>query len=396
MHSIRIGNYFEVPTLDYEQPALFTWREFYNFRNHVLRVLRVFGTAGPMVEVDLCAADEDEPSFSSEIVESPEFFVVDDTYNEHDRISIVECAPANIDAVVIESLCAMMSMFPGWRVSFSLGDSGMVVSSDAVLIGGRRFWDCASVLEVSERCQKPVHFGPSEPLSESMNNLWRTILTGGIDRTVDLPVAASRQWVEIVGSLNVMRSQRKDGRLTSFAYDQVRNDIHPQTRRELLRRLLQDLPTLSPEMLAAGKRNIQQDSGTALSRSASPIEASELTNDIWSSLEGSSGKFGQSEIVNWWADVLHSVKEPPDWLKSVLEREMRIRASHSNPLIQLSAIFGLAKLPTTDIALVVNNAMMTRPEWSGNVLLMNWLEKLKKGKTSYPDRSMLNPPNALC
>jgi hypothetical protein len=148
-------------------------------------------------------------------------------------------------------------------------------------------------------------------------------------------------------------------------------------------------------MLAVAKRNIQQDSGKALSHSASPVEASELTNDIWSSLEASLGKFGRSEIVNWWADVLHSVKQSPDWLKSILEQEMRIRVSHSNPLIQLSAIFGLAKIPTTSIALIVDNAMMTHPEWSGNVLLMNWLEKLKKGKTSYPDRSMLNPANAL-
>lgn len=395
MHPIRIGNCFEVPTIDYEQPALFTWREFYNLRNYVLRVLRVFGTAGPMGEVDLTVVDEDEPSFSSEIVKNPEFFVVDDMYNGHDRISIVECAPASIDAVVIESLCAMMSIFPGWLVSIRLGDSGMLVSSDAVLVGGRRFWDCASVLEVSERCQRPVDFGPPEPLHESINSLWRSILIGDIDRTVELPVAKSRQWAEIVRSLDAMRLQRKDGRLTSFSYDQVRNDIHPQTRRELLLRLLQDLPSFSPEVLASAKRNIQRDSGKALSDCATSVQASELTRQVWSSLEVSSGKFGQSEVVNWWADILHSVKEPSDWLKRVLEYEMRTRVSHSNPLIQLSAIFGLAKLPVADIEFIVDSATTTRPEWSGNVPLMNWLEKLKKGMASYPDRSMLNPPNAL-
>ena len=395
MHSIRIGNYHEVPTPDFEQPALFNWREFYNFRNHVLRVLRVFGTAGPMGEVDLSDVEEDEPSFSSEIVDSPVFFVVDDMYNEQDRISIVECEPANLDAVVIESLCAMMSMFPGWRVSFSLGDSGMAVSSDAVLVGGRRFWDCTSVLEVSERCQKPVDFGPSEPLLDSMNFLWRKMLVGGIDRTTHLPVPTSRQWSEIVRSLDAMRSHRKDGALTEFAYGEVRNDIHPQTRRELLLRLLEDLPALSPEMLVAARRNIQHDSGKALSDSSTPIEASELAHELWSSLEVSSGKFGQSEVVNWWADVLHSVKEPSDWLRGVLEREMRLRVNYSDSLIQLSAIFGLAYIRVADIAFIVDNAMMTRPEWSGNVLLMNWLEKLKRGMASYPDRSMLNPPNAL-
>lgn len=395
MHSVRIGNYLEMPAMDYEQPALFTWREFYNFRNHVLHVLRVFGTAGPMGEVDLSAAEENQPSFSSEIVESPVFFVVDDMYNEHDRISIVECDPTSIDAVVIESLRAMMLTFPGWRVSFSLGDSGLVVSSDTVLIGGRRFWDCASVLEVSERCQKPVDFGPSEPLHDSMNGLWRSILIGGIDRTVQLPVASSRQWAEIVRSLEAMRSQRMDGRLTPFAYDQVRNDIHPHTRRELLLRLLQDLPACSPDMLVAAKRNIQQDSGEALTDSTSPVEASELTYEIWSSLEATCDKFGQNEIVNWWADILCKVKEPSGWLKNLLEHEMRIRANHSNPLIQLSALFGLARIHVKDISFLVDDAMSTRREWNSNLLLVNWLGKLKLGKTSYPDRSMLNPPNAL-
>ena len=395
MHTIRIGDYFEIPKIDYEQPALVTWREFYNFRNQVLRVLRVFGTAGPMGEVDFSVAEEDQPSFSSEIVDNPAFFVVDDMYNEQDRISIVECAPTNIDAVVIESLCAMMLMFPGWQVSFGLGDSGLAVFSDAVLVGGRRFWDCTSVLDVYERCQKPVDFGPSEPLPDSMHYLWRNIVIGGIDRTVQLPAPTSKQWAEIVRSLEAMRSQRKDGRLTTSAYDQIRNDIHPQTRRELLLRLLPDLRAFSPEMLLAAKRNIQKDSGKALADSASPVEARELTQEIWSSLEATCGKFGQSEIVNWWADILCNVNEPSDWLKNVFEHEMCIRTNHSNPQIQLSALFGLATIHAADISFLVDNAMSTRPEWKANLLIMNWLGKLKQGKTSYPDRSMLNPPSTL-
>ena len=74
---------------------------------------------------------------------------------------------------------------------------------------------------------------------------------------------------------------------------------------------------------------------------------------------------------------------------------MRIRVSHSNSLIQLSAIFGLAKIHAADVTAIVDSAVMSRPEWSSNLSLMNWLEKLKKGKASYPDRSMLNAPNAL-
>ncbi|MFZ0338870.1 MAG: hypothetical protein WAL45_12610 [Terracidiphilus sp.] len=395
MRTIRIGNYFEIPKIDHEQPAMVTRQEFYNFRNHVLRVLRVFGTAGPMGEVDLSVAEEDQPSFSSEIIDNPAFFVVDDMYNEQDRISIVECAPTNIDAVVIESLCAMMLMFPGWQVSFGLGDSGLSVFFDAVLVGGRRFWDCTSVLEVSERCQKPVDFGPSEPLPDSMNYLWRNIVIGSIDQTVQLPASTSKQWAEIVRTLEALRSQREGGRLTTFAYDQVRNDIHPQTRRQLLLRLLPDLRALSPETLVAAKWNIQQDSGKALADSASPVEASELTREIWSSLEATCGKFSQNEIVNWWADILCKVKEPSGWLKNVIEHEMRVRTNHSNPQIQLSALFGLATIHAADIMFLVEDVMRTRPEWKANLSIMNWLGKLRQGKTSYPDRSMLNPPSTL-
>jgi hypothetical protein len=148
-------------------------------------------------------------------------------------------------------------------------------------------------------------------------------------------------------------------------------------------------------MLVAAKWNIQQDSGKALADAASPIEASELTQEIWSSLEVTCGKFGKNEIVNWWADILCKVKEPSDWLKNVLEHEMRIRTNHSHPQIQLSALFGLAAIHSVDISLLVDDAMSARPDWKANLLIMSWLGKLKMGKTSYPDRSMLNPPNTL-
>jgi hypothetical protein len=78
MNTLRIGSYYDVPQMDYEQPPLVIWRDFYDFRNHVIRLLRVFGTAGPMGEVDLSADEDDQPCFSPEIVDDPAFFVVDD------------------------------------------------------------------------------------------------------------------------------------------------------------------------------------------------------------------------------------------------------------------------------------------------------------------------------
>jgi hypothetical protein len=129
---------------------------------------------------------------------------------------------------------------------------------------------------------------------------------------------------------------------------------------------------------------------------ASIREASDLMVQIWSSLETTSGNLGDSDVVNWWADLLHEVKDPPDWLRKVLEDELRIRVRHSNPLFELSAIFGLVWLRTHDIALLVDGAMIRRPEWKSNSMLMKWLEDLRMKRRSYPDRKMLPPTDTRC
>lgn len=84
-------------------------------------------------------------------------------------------------------------------------------------------------------------------------------------------------------------------------------------------------------------------------------------------------------------------KDPSDWLKKVLEDELRIRVHHSNPLFELSALFGLAWLGTPDIALLVDDALTMRPEWKANPALVKWLENLKMKRRWYPDRNMLTP-----
>ena len=71
MTDLRIMSYFDIPGVDYEQPPLFTWKEFYNFRNHVLQVLRDFGSAGPLGEADLSVDWDQGPSFSDAVVENP-------------------------------------------------------------------------------------------------------------------------------------------------------------------------------------------------------------------------------------------------------------------------------------------------------------------------------------
>jgi hypothetical protein len=74
---------------------------------------------------------------------------------------------------------------------------------------------------------------------------------------------------------------------------------------------------------------------------------------------------------------------------------MRIRVNESNQSIQLSALFGLAKIEVRDISFLVDEAMSNRPEWRNNLMLMSWLGELKLDRSPYPDRSMLNLPDTL-
>jgi hypothetical protein len=138
MTTVRIGSFFAIPVTDHDQPALFTWQEFYDFRNHVIRVLRRFASAGPRGEVDI-TIESGEPEFDKNVIDDPAFFVVDDMYNEHDKLCRIECAPEHIDSNLIRSLMEMVSGFPGWWAVFSLRDSGLRISAESVLKGGRTF-----------------------------------------------------------------------------------------------------------------------------------------------------------------------------------------------------------------------------------------------------------------
>lgn len=60
---VRIASDLEIEETDYSQPARFGRNEFYDFRNHVIRVLSPFGSVGPSGEADLSADDDNELEF---------------------------------------------------------------------------------------------------------------------------------------------------------------------------------------------------------------------------------------------------------------------------------------------------------------------------------------------
>ena len=104
----------EYTASDYSAPPQYTWKEFYRFRNALLRVLKLYGTIGPMGELPILEdwktsehAWHDEDASSS-----PDFFVVSEMYNEHDRRNRVETSASHLGADLLQDVIAMLWAFP--------------------------------------------------------------------------------------------------------------------------------------------------------------------------------------------------------------------------------------------------------------------------------------------
>jgi hypothetical protein len=385
MSAVRVGPDSELPETDYDQPPQFTWKEFYDFRNHVIRTLRRFGSAGPLGEADLSIDDEDEePAFEDGVVEEPDFFVVDDMWNEHDRLSVVESDAKHISAALMEALVDAAGRFPGWRVSMRLGDCGLNVFGDKVLVGGRRFWDCATVDELATRCARPVDYGAEEPFSNAAYALWVQIITGRFQSTGTYPAFSERQWIEAVRAMEDSRRRRGGGPLPSSAYGRVRYDLHPKTKSIFLRRFLSAISEFPQDAVAEARVNIQKDAGDALSLASDARERADLIQHISAAQEAVSDWLGGIDVVIWWPYVIDTCGNISEDLRRAVMGELRARLTFPNEWIQMSGVFSLALLGAEDIGDVVVNALAAHPPWSRNPELVEWLERLRRGSKMYP------------
>jgi hypothetical protein len=216
---------------------------------------------------------------------------------------------------------------------------------------------------------------------------WLAAIRGGIDFQVEFPPPASRQWQEVEDTLRRIRAGRWGKPLSSFDYDQIRNDLHPQTRRDLIRRCLAEIDSMSAEKLKGALRNIRRDAAETLTETM-PLDRS-LIDLLETALEVVARKLEAREAIGWWSEIMNEVRQPASELKEALSDAIRRCLTSTEPAVQLAAIFGLAKLRTTDLATVVEARLAQHPEWRANAALLVWFEKLKRGSTSYPDKAAL-------
>jgi hypothetical protein len=142
----------EYAPADHSGPPLFTWREYYGFRNELLRVLRPYGTVGPEGELPILDDWESSDKAWKPAALKPDFFVVSDMNNEHDRWNRVEASPWRVNIHLLRDLIALVQRWPDWCVYLALTRGGLTVLGDRVLHEGELFAGASSVEELGERC----------------------------------------------------------------------------------------------------------------------------------------------------------------------------------------------------------------------------------------------------
>ena len=71
--------------------------------------MRAFGTVGPVGEMPILVTEEASEKACIRGTEDPDFFVVDDMYDDKHRAHIVECSPKFVTKAALEKLTKMLS-----------------------------------------------------------------------------------------------------------------------------------------------------------------------------------------------------------------------------------------------------------------------------------------------
>jgi hypothetical protein len=142
----------ECPQSPRSGPPLFSWREFYSLRNALLLVLNRYGTTGPMAEVPILGTWELSENAWKRGAHKPDFFVVDDMYNEWDRWHRIEASPSLVNDDLLSELVALLLSWPDWCLYIALTVGGLTVFRDRILYEGKTFDGSGSIADLAARC----------------------------------------------------------------------------------------------------------------------------------------------------------------------------------------------------------------------------------------------------
>jgi hypothetical protein len=137
---------------DRSGPPLFTWRDYYRFRNDLLSVLERYGSIGRMGATPILENWETSKDAWHGGADNPDFFVVADMWNQYDRWCRVEASPWLVNETLVYDLILMLATWPNWCIYLALTRGALTVLGDSVLYEGELFAGATTVKELGQRC----------------------------------------------------------------------------------------------------------------------------------------------------------------------------------------------------------------------------------------------------
>lgn len=125
------------------------WQEYHAARNAALEALRPFGTVGPMGRATITSDDKGPPEPWPVEALNPQFFVVDDMWNDWDRVVKIEVEDHRLISLnVLHALRQQLREHPDWAYVVA-GVRGYVrITADAYMVEVSELTGCTSVDEV--------------------------------------------------------------------------------------------------------------------------------------------------------------------------------------------------------------------------------------------------------
>ncbi len=376
---MRLADESELDLLRAPVPPPVTKREFRECRNAIVRTLARFGSVGPTGVVN----DDDNEAERFGGIDA-NFYIIDDQYNDSDRIHFLEVEPKWITEPVLDALGATLSKYSGWCAHIALGDSALDVFADRVVTGGRRFWDCDTVHSLEQRCSGPIVFGKSPPMWPEAYAIFRDLICDEWS-TRELPPAPDRQWWY---SLDLIRQDRRPSQFTFSGA--VTHVLHPSTRLELVTRFLDEFAS-GIERSLTGIEVAIADAGRLLVVAEAP-EAAALLDRLTTVQTHLSG----GETFHFWARVIYGAQKVSDYPKParsrIEERLLRLTDATSADAIRLSALNGLATFGNGDAVALAKQ--MSFEHWDWPAAILEWLQRVEKGYGQLLNDGFLEALNA--
>ena len=128
------------------------WIQFHRWRNAVLRVLRQYGTVGPMGErpIGRGASGRHWQVESSD----PDFYVVDDQWSTGQKWIHVETEVDFLARELLSALAATLHVDKEWAVHLLCDEGNLLVFCHTILVDKPLFQACASLEDILAACKQ--------------------------------------------------------------------------------------------------------------------------------------------------------------------------------------------------------------------------------------------------